>query len=95
MKTSKIGVELVHHTKSDVWYQYVHQCTFSDRFTAHEFQLTRLAITKKETEIVFEKLKLEEYMRHEDIIYYACPVVRKVKSTTYEYLKHLKKVGQP
>jgi len=92
MKTRKIGVELIHHTKQDIWYQYISQCTFWDRATAHKFDLTRLEIKEVETEILFEQLDLREYYRYEDIIYYGCPVVRKVKNTLPKYIEYLKKL---
>ena len=94
MKTRKLGIELIHHTEANVWYQYISQCTFYDQFNANKFQLTRLEIKKDETEILFEQLEMKEYMRYNDIIYYGCPVIRKVKSASEEYLKYLKKQNE-
>jgi hypothetical protein len=94
MKSRKLGIELIHHTEADVWYQYISQCTFYDQFNANKFQLTRLEIKQAETEILFEQLDMKEYMRNDDIIYYGCPVIRKVKSASEEYLRHLKKQNE-
>lgn len=95
MKTRKIGIELIHHTKENIWYQYTSQCTFWDISTANKFDLTRLQITEAETEILFEQLDMKQYLKHEDIIYYGCPVVRKVKRTLPRYIEILKKLEAP
>lgn len=92
MKTKKIGIELIHFTEADVWYQYTHQCIFEDILTAHTFVLSRLKIEKEETEIIFEQLDMKEYLRYGEIIYYGCRVVRKVKSTKIDWLKNFKKL---
>ena len=94
MKIRKLGIELIHHTDSNSWYQYVYQCTFYDKFNADKFQLTRLAIKEEETEILFEQLEIQEYMRCDHIIFYGCPVIRKVKSALEEYIKHINKQNE-
>ena len=94
MTINKIGISIIHHKKSDTWYQIVSQCTFYSKNHAAIYDLTRLEIKEAETEILFEKLHMKEYLTFGDIVYYGCKNIRKVKNIEKQLLDNLKKQNE-